>query len=107
MMEFFRSGAFWFVEGILFVVVVAGVRAWSQDRGIPMPWWKWGVFIVWLALAGFTFAFVGTSLGEGEPTAALRGGILFGALTVIAGAGVRRLIVRGAGAADGGTTKHG
>ncbi len=95
MMEFFQSGAFWFIEGVLFVVVLAAVRAWSQDHGIPMPPWKWAAFVVWLGLAGFTVAFIGTSLGEGEPTAALRGGILFGALSVVAGVGLFRLALRG------------
>ncbi len=30
--------------------------------------------IIWIFMAGFTAAFIGTNLGEGETTAALRGG---------------------------------
>jgi uncharacterized membrane protein (DUF485 family) len=51
-------------------------------------------FVLWILLAGFTIAFVGTSFGEGEPTAAIRGGLLFGLISVIAGVGVWRIIVR-------------
>ena len=92
-MRIFDSGLFWFVEGILFVVVILAVRAWAQDRGLPMPIWKWVLFLLWVALAGFTIAFVGTSYGEGEPVAAVKGGLLFGLITVISGVGVWRLLL--------------
>ena len=100
-MQIFNSGIFWFVEGILFVAVVLGVNAWARDRGTPLSLWKWGLFLAWLLLAGFTVAFVGTSFGEGEPVAAQRGGLLFGLITVISGVGVWRLLRAGAWA-DGG-----
>lgn len=94
-MQIFNSGLFWFVEGILFVVVIMAVRAWAQDRGLPMPVWKWALFLLWIALAGFTIAFVGTSFGEGEPVAATRGGLLFGLLSIISGVGMWRVLLRG------------
>jgi hypothetical protein len=94
-MQIFNSGLFWFVEGVLLVVVILSVRAWARDRGLPMPLWKWIIFALWLALAGFTIAFVGTSFGEGEAVAGTRGGLLFGLITVIAGAGSWRLLTRG------------
>ena len=96
-MQIFNSGLFWFIEGILFVVVILAVRAWAQDRGLPMPVWKWVLFLLWVALAGFTIAFVGTSFGEGEPVAATRGGLLFGLLTIIAGVGLWRVLMVGCG----------
>ncbi len=96
-MRIFDSGLFWFVEGILFVVVILAVRAWAQDRGLPMPIWKWVLFLLWVALAGFTIAFVGTSFGEGEPVAATRGGLLFGLISIIAGVGLWRLLLAGTG----------
>lgn len=94
-MQIFDSGFFWFVEGVLFVLVILGSRAWARDRGLSTPLWKWILFVLWLALAGFTVAFVGTSFGEGEPVAAVRGGLLFGLLTVIAGAGLWRVFTAG------------
>jgi len=94
-MRFFNSGLFWFVEGVLAVLAFMGFKTWMEDRGVAMRWWKWILFALWVLLAGFTIAFVGTSLGENEPRAALRGGILFGVLTAAAGVGLWRLLHRG------------
>jgi len=94
-MQIFNSGFFWFVEGILFVVMILAARAWARDRGLVMPGWKWILFLFWVLLAGFTIAFVGTSFGEGEPVAGTRGGLLFGLLTIIGGVGVWRIILAG------------
>ena len=91
-MSFFTSSLFWFLEGVLFCIFILAVRAWAEDRSIPMPYWKWISLGAWVFLAGFTLAFVGTSFGEGEPAAAIRGGILFGVIVVIAGAGLWRLL---------------
>ena len=79
----FSNGLFWFLEGILFCFVLIGLRVWTQDKGIPMPFWKWALSILWLVFFGFTIAFVGTSLGEGEPQAATLGGIIFGLISII------------------------
>ena len=73
-MSFFTSGIFWFIEGVLFVVLITALRAWLKEKGAPMTWWKWFLLIAWILLAGFTAAFIGTNIGEGEYTAALRGG---------------------------------
>jgi len=95
-MQIFNSGFFWFAEGILFCLILVGFRAWAQGRGIPLPGWKWAALLAWLLIAGFTIAFVGTSLGENEATAAVRGGLLFGLITVITGVGLWRLLLSGA-----------
>jgi len=86
-MGFFNSGLFWFIEGILACLAVRGIKIWAEDRGLILRWWKWLYVFAWFALAGFTLAFIGTSLGENEPIAALRGGILFGIITIILGVG--------------------
>jgi hypothetical protein len=91
-MQFFTSGLFWFIEGVLACLAAAGIKVWMEDRGVPMPWWKWVLTVLWFCLAGFTVALVGTSLGEGEPRAALMGGIVFGVLTVIVGVAFWRLM---------------
>ena len=82
-MQFFTSGIFWFFEGLLFCLAIAGLRIWTEDRNIPMPLWKWVLVVVWILFAGFTIAFIGTSLGEHETTAAIWGGLIFGIGTVI------------------------
>jgi hypothetical protein len=99
-MRIFDSGLFWFVEGILFVVVILGLQAWARDQGIILRWWKWVLFVLWLILAGFTIAFVGTSYGEGESVAGTRGGLLFGLMTIIAGVGLWRVLASGGGSAE-------
>ena len=94
-MQVFNSGVFWFCEGILFCVMLVGFKYWTEDRAIPTPWWKWAAVLLWVLLVGFTIAFVGTSLGEGEPTAAVRGGLLFGFLSVLSGVAVWRVLLIG------------
>ena len=99
-MPIFNSGFFWFAEGILCCIVVLGIWAWALDRAIPIPWWKWLAVGMWALFTGFTIAFVGTSLGEGEPTAAVQGGIMFGIVAVLSGVGVWRLWMIGAGPSE-------
>ncbi len=92
-MQFFTSGLFWFIEGILACLFFVGFKFWSEDKGYVMPIWKWLLLGIWIILFGFTVAFVGTSLGEGEPNAALFGGIIFGLITIISAVGLRRIII--------------
>ena len=77
------NGLFWFFEGILFCLTLLGLRIWTQDKRIPMPFWKWALSVLWLLFFGFTIAFIGTSLGEGESQAASLGGIIFGLISII------------------------
>jgi hypothetical protein len=91
-MSFFTSGYFWFLEGILLCLVVLGVRAWAEGRGLPVPVWQWALIVIWLIYCGFTLAFVGTCLGEKEQHAALLGGTFFGLIAVIGGVGLYRLL---------------
>lgn len=94
-MSFFNSGLFWFIQGIFVCLIVVGFKVWMEDRGIPMPFWKWVLLGIWVFLFGFTIAFVGTNLGEKEPQAALLGGIVFGLIAIITGVGLWRLLLIG------------
>jgi len=91
-MTFFGSGPFWFFEGILFCLVLLGIRAWAEGRALSVPVWKWALTICWLLYCGFTLAFIGTCLGEAERHAALLGGAFFGLIAVISGVGLYRLV---------------
>lgn len=91
-MEFFNSGIFWFIEGILFCLVLAGIHAWVSEKEIRMHWMKWVMVILWLFLAGFSISFVGTSLGEFETVAAWKGGVILGLISVISGVGIFRYV---------------
>jgi len=94
-MHFFTSGLFWFLEGIFACLVVIGLKIWTEDRSIPMPFWKWILFGLWILFFGFTIAFIGTSIGEKEINAALRGGIIFGLVSVISGVCLWRMLLIG------------
>ncbi len=102
MHSFFTGGLFWFIEGILATLAVIGLKLWTEDRGIPMPFWKWAAVACWLLGFGVTVALVGTSLGENEPRAAGLGGLIFGTIVIVAAAAVWRLLRIGArsGAAE-------
>jgi hypothetical protein len=60
-----------------------------------MPWWKWLLLGLWILFVAFTLGWIGTNLGENELKAAGVGGIIFGLITVVLGAGLWRVIVRG------------
>ena len=100
-MQIFNSGAFWFVEGILFCVMLLGLKTWARDRSLSMQWWT--AFVAWVLFAGFTIAFVSTSYGENEASAAVRGGIFFGIIAVLSGVGVWRIVMIGTKSSDLGT----
>jgi hypothetical protein len=91
-MHFFNSGLFWFIEGILACLVVVGLKITMEDRGIPMPLWKWTLFVAWVLLLVFTIAFIGTNIGEKEITAAKLGALVFGLLSIVTGVGLWRLL---------------
>ncbi|MCK5075903.1 MAG: hypothetical protein KAR38_05980 [Calditrichia bacterium] len=91
-MNFFNSGFFWFFEGIIFCIVIISLKTWTKEKNIFMPIWKWGLLVLWIFFLEFVIAFVGTSLGENEVTAATLGGILFGLLVVISGVALWRIL---------------
>ncbi|MBN2083593.1 MAG: hypothetical protein JW748_00100 [Anaerolineales bacterium] len=89
---FFNGGFFWFLMGILSVVVVAAFRAFARDRGWRIAWWK-GLFGI---AAYFVFAMSfyawGTLIGEGEGGAGFRILVLGIVISLALGAGFWKLI---------------
>ena len=92
-MDFFNSGFFWFLEGICFCAAFIGFRIWLQDRKIKMLFRKWLIVFLWIFIFVFTIAFITTSIGENEITAAFKGGIVFGIITVLTGVTIWRWIL--------------
>ena len=82
-MWLFDSSLFWFVQGLLACLALVGFKLWTEDRHIRMQWWKWILVLVWMAFVGASVAFVGTSLGENEPRAAILGGLFAGMIALI------------------------
>jgi len=101
MHSFFTSGLFWFIEGVLATLTVIALKLWMEDRGTPMPWWKWALAVCWLLGLGLTIAFIGTSLGENERRAAGMGGLIFGTIVIVAGVVVWRLLLISAAGSEG------
>jgi len=91
----FSGGFFWFGMGAVFVVVVLGARAWAEDLGLSMSWWKWLLALAWYALLNFTLALGFTFIGEGETGAGWRFLAFLGVITAILGVGLARLVWSG------------
>lgn len=82
-MWLFDSSLFWFAQGLLACLAVLGFKLWAEDRHIRLPWWKWMLVLAWMVFVGAGVAFVGTSLGENEPRAAILGALFAGVMAVI------------------------
>ncbi len=92
---FFTTGQFWFLMGILSVLIAAGAKVWFDDLGYKMNWWKWLLTGTWWFLVFFTFYAVFTFLGEGEARGFWLGLLIFGILDIILGVGLIRLLAGG------------
>lgn len=90
----FTGGVFWFVMGILFVLVVVGAKLWAEDLGLKMAWWKWLLVLLWYGLLNLTLASSFTLWAEAETRAGTATLLFFGLITIIAGVGLWRLLWR-------------
>jgi hypothetical protein len=91
----FTSGFFWFVMGMLMVLVGVGAAAWVKDLGLKMTWWKWLLAILWYALLNLSVAVPMTFVGENEPGAAVRTFLPLVVITIITGVGLWRVLAAG------------
>ena len=83
----------WMILGISVTIVIWSLLKWNCQRDVPFRWWEWLTIGIWGIALVLTAAFMGTTLGEGEPQATLRGGIFFGLIIIITGVGLwRRLL---------------
>ncbi len=69
---FFNSNLFWFVMGMVFILVAAGFRAYAKDRGWKLSWWKSALAIIWYCILMLSFYAWGTLIGENEGVAGVR-----------------------------------
>jgi hypothetical protein len=69
---FFNSSFFWFLMGVLFILVAAGFRAFAKDRGWVLSWWKAALALLWYAIFTCSFYAYGTLMGENETSAGLK-----------------------------------
>ncbi len=69
---FFDSNLFWVLMGIVFVLVAAGVKAFADERGWVIPWWKGLLAVSWYVLFCSSFYAWGTLIGENEGSAGFK-----------------------------------
>lgn len=89
---FFNSGFFWFLMGIVFVIVAAAFRAFAKDRGWKIAWWKYLFGTVSYAVFVMSFYAWGTLMGENEGSAGFRILVLGLLISIILGAGFWKVI---------------
>jgi len=89
---FFTGGLFWFLMGILAVLVGAGFKAFAEDRGWELNWWKWLLTVLWYGLFSMGFYAWGTLIGENEGSAGFKLFLFILVVTLILGVGLWRLI---------------
>jgi hypothetical protein len=91
-MDFLSSNFFWFLMGILFVLIAAGFKAFAEGKGWVISWWKWILSIVWYGILMVTIYSAGVLFGENE-TAWWRILLLGLFVTLILGVGLWRLLM--------------
>jgi hypothetical protein len=89
---FFESGFFWFLMGSLFVLVAAGFKAFADDRGWVMTWWKALLGVIWYGIFSVSFLAWGTLIGENEGGAGFRIFLLGMFISLVLGVGLWRLM---------------
>lgn len=89
---FFDSNGFWFLTGVLFVLVAAGFRAYARGRGWTIAWWKAALGILWYSVFLIFFYAWGTLSGENEGAAGFKIFLAGMVLCLVSGVGLWRLL---------------
>ena len=89
---FFDGKLFWILMGIVFVLVAAGFKAFAQDRGWVITWWKGLLAILWYVVFCSSFYAWGTLIGENEGSAGYKIFLLGLFVSAILGVGLWRLL---------------
>jgi hypothetical protein len=90
---FFGSDFFWLLMGVVLVLIAAAFKAFAEDQGWKMTWWKYLVTGIWYWMLLINFSVYGILTGEGEGGAGIK--ILLLGLFVLAilAVGLWRLIL--------------
>ena len=91
-MMFFDGNTFWFLFGVIFVVIAFAFKAFAEDRGWIMSWWKWLLTSLWYLLFIMTIYAWGTLTGEGFSGAGFNTFLFGGFICLILGVGLWRLL---------------
>ena len=66
---FFEGNVFWFLMGMLAILVGIGFKSFAEDRKWNLNWWKWLLVIAWYLIFNLSFLTWGTLIGENEASA--------------------------------------
>ena len=89
---FINSGLFWFIMGMITILIGAGFRVFATDRGWTLNWWKWVLTILWYGIFSLSILAYGTLAGEREESAGLKILLLGLFICIVYGAGLLRLL---------------
>jgi hypothetical protein len=89
---FLNGPLFWFLMTLLFVLSAAGFKAFAEDRGWKLNWWKSLLALIVYAVFALSLYAWGTLAGENEAGAGIKFGLLGLFITLILGVGLWRLI---------------
>jgi hypothetical protein len=89
---FWDGNLFWFLMGLIFILVGAGFKAFVEDRGWVLNWWKGLLAAIWYWILMLSIYAGATLTGENEGSAGLKL-FLFGlVISIILGVGLWRLL---------------
>ncbi len=89
---FFSSNLFWFLMGMLSIVVAFGFKYFAEDRGWTLNWWKWLLCIVWYGIFSISFYAFGTLAGENEADAGFKIFLLGMFISLVLAVGLWRIL---------------
>ncbi|MFO7681059.1 MAG: hypothetical protein R6X34_13505 [Chloroflexota bacterium] len=89
---FFSSNLFWFLMGMVAILVAFGFKYFAEDRGWVMTWWKWLLCIVWYGIFSLSFYTFGILAGENEGDAGFKIFLLGMFVSLVLAVGLWRLL---------------
>lgn len=88
----FTSGFFWFVMGMIAILVAMGFKAFAEDQGWALNWWKWLLAALWYFIFSLSWLTWGTLIGEMEGSAGFKMWLVGMGVSIVLGVGLWRLL---------------
>ena len=88
------GGPFWFLMGVIFVLVASAFWTFARDRGWVITWWKGLLAVAWYAVLTLSFFAWGTLIGEGEAGAGLKLFLIGLFVSIVFGVALLRIFAR-------------
>ncbi len=82
----FNDGLLWFIIGVGATVASIALYQWLTEKKVSLKWWEWLLVAAWTLLLAFSVTAFTTNLGLKETRAAWLSLLIYGGITVIAGA---------------------